>query len=172
MDGKPVGRTPIQDLELAPGVRIVKLVHPDFWPFQKKVAVEPGKNVRFGVDLQWEGVPRGKGKDVPYQISDESFSDPYFERGVRQVAAGDYDEAILTLEPVVRRLTADGSRKELARAEFYLGFAYFQVERQASAKQCFESATLHDSSLKVSSASFPAKIVSFFNQVKEAARKK
>jgi eukaryotic-like serine/threonine-protein kinase len=171
VDGKPVGRTPVHGLALAPGVRTVKLIHPDFWPFQKRVPVEAGKTVRFGVDLQWEGVPRGK---PPYQLSaDESSSDPYFERGVRQVAAGDYEEAILTLEPVVRRLTADGgNRKDLSRAEFYLGVAYFQLERQASAKARFESAIEHDGSLKVPPSSFPAKIVGFFNQVKDAARKK
>ena len=96
---------------------------------------------------------------------------PYLERGVSQIAEGDSRGAIPTLPSVVKRLSAkDGKRKELAAAEFYLGAANLELNRQAAAKASFLSALEHDGGLKPNPAAVSAKVLGFFNTVK-ASRK-
>ncbi len=172
--GRAVGSAPLQGLQLDPGVHVVKLEHPDYWPLTRKITIEGGKTGRLDVDLSWEGVPRARSREAPYGVPlDGSPDDPYFQRGLRQIAEGEYQEAILTLEPVVRRLQAQGGKnKEQARAEFYLGVAYLELNRQALAKERFQAALEHDGSLRPPTAAFSPKIASFFGTVREAARKK
>jgi tetratricopeptide (TPR) repeat protein len=103
---------------------------------------------------------------------DGSPSDEYFERGLRQMAEGDFQEAILTLEPVARRLKQADKGKELARAELYIGVAFLELNRQGSAKERFERALAADKSLKMPSTGFSPKTASFFATVREAFRQK
>jgi tetratricopeptide (TPR) repeat protein len=126
------------------------------------------------VDLQWEAVARGRSAVPPFGVAlDGSPSDPYFERGLRQLAEGDYQEAVLTLEPVLRRLEGQGGKaKEQARAAFYLGVAYLELDRQAVARERFLSALEHDGGLKPPSGAFSPKVLSFFNTVRETLRRK
>ena len=91
---------------------------------------------------------------------------------MHQLAQGDFQEAILTLEPVARRLEQAGKEKDLARAEFYLGIALLELNRQGSAKERFALALDLDSSLRVPGAAFSPKITSFFVTVRDAAPKK
>jgi len=173
LDGRDAGKAPVGKLPVDAGMHVLKLSHPDYWPITRRVSVEAGKALRLDVDLSWEGVPRSRSKEPPFGAAiDGSPSDPYFDRGLRQLAEGDFQEAVLTLEPVARRLEQAGKEKELARAEFYLGIALLELNRQGSAKERFLKALDLDSSLKVPGALFSPKITSFFGTVREAARKK
>jgi hypothetical protein len=170
IDGRRVGTAPIEHIELEPGARDVRLSHPEYWPLVRQISLTDGQSLRLDVDLAWEAVPR-RGV-APYRMGfGDRPSDPYFERGVNELAEGRYRDAIVTLEPVVKRLAAqDGHRKELALAQFYLGVAHLELNRQAAAKTSFLAALEGDSGLKPSSTVFSAKVVSFFNTVK-ASRK-
>lgn len=175
VDGTGVGKTPLEGLTLEPGVHELRLVHPDYRPLRRVVSVEAGGANRLDIDLQWEGLRQVKGSgEGAYRIPmDEGPSDPYFERGARQLAAGDTREAVLTLEPVVKRLIGRGGhRKELARAEFYLAVAYLELGREGDAREAFLSALGHDGSLKPSPSAFPAKIITFFDHVRGSTKKK
>jgi hypothetical protein len=175
IESRGAGKAPLLGVPLDPGVHLVTLQHPDYWPLMRRVSIEAGKTSRLDVDLSWEGVPRARSRVPPYVIALEGSpgEDPYFQRGLRQLASGDFHEATLTLEPVVRRMQAQGRRaKERARAEFYLGCAYLELNRQALAKERFQAALEHDGSLKPPAGSLSPKITSFFATVREAARKK
>ena len=173
VDGRDAGKAPLASLELDAGTHVLKLTHPDYWPVTRRVSVESGKALRLDVDLSWEGLPRARSKDAPFsEPIDGSPSDTDLERGLHQLAEGDFQEAILTLEPVARRLEQAGKEKELARAEFYLGIALLELNRQGSAKERFAKALEHDSSLRVPGAAFSPKITTFFGTVREAAKKK
>jgi tetratricopeptide (TPR) repeat protein len=175
VDGRAVGKSPVQGLQLDPGVHAVKLQSTDYWPLRRKVAIEAGKTARLDVDLSWEGVPRARSREAPYflPIDGSPTDDPYFQRGLRQLAEGDFQEAVLTLEPVVRRMQTQGVKpKDQSRAEFYLGCAYLELNRQALAKERFQAALEHDGSLKLPPGSLSPKVASFFGTVREAVRKK
>jgi hypothetical protein len=175
VDGRDVGKSPVQGLQLDPGTHVVKLQSSDYWPLRRKVTIEAGKTARLDVDLSWEGVPRARSREAPYvvPIDGSPNDDPYFQRGLRQLADGDFQEAILTLEPVVRRMQSQGGKgKDQSRAEFYLGCAYLELNRQALAQERFQAALEHDASLKLPPGSLSPKVASFFGTVREAVRKK
>lgn len=173
IDGRPAGRSPLSGVPLDAGSRVLKITHPDYWPLTRRVAVEAGRGVRLDVDLSWEAVPKARSREEPFSVPlDDSPSDPYFDRGLRQMSGGDFREAILTLEPVARRLQQAGKDKDLARAEFYLGVALLELNRQGAAKERFQSALEHDGSLKVPAFSFSPKVMSFFATVRETVRRK
>jgi tetratricopeptide (TPR) repeat protein len=172
VEGRPAGSAPLQGLPIDPGPHVLTLAHPDYWPLRRRIGVEAGKTSRLEVDLAWEGVPRSRSREAPYSVPlDGSPSDPYFERGLKQMAEGNYQEAVLTLEPVARRLQGTKT-KEQARAEFYLGVAYLEMNRQALAKERFSAALEHDPSFKPTSSAFSSKVMGFFGAVREGARKK
>jgi tetratricopeptide (TPR) repeat protein len=173
VDGRDIGPAPLISLEVGAGVRVLRLTHPEYWPVTRRVSVEPGKTLRLDVDLSWEGVSRSRSKEPPFSAAiDGSPSDPYFARGLHQLAQGDFQEAILTLEPVARRLEQAGKEKDLARTQFYLGIALLELNRQGSAKERFLKALQLDPSLRVPGGAFSPKITSFFGTVREAAPKK
>jgi serine/threonine-protein kinase len=175
IEGRGTGKAPLEDLPLDPGVHLVTLSHADYWPLVRKVSIEAGKTARLDVDLSWEGVLRSRSRVPPYAVPLDGgpHDDPYFLRALRQLAGGDFQEAVLTLEPVLRRLQAQGGKaKEQARAEFYLGCAYLELNRQALAKERFQAALEHDGSLKPPAGAFSPKIASFFATVRETVRKK
>ncbi len=173
IEGRGSGKAPLQDVPLDPGVHVVTLSHPDYWPLVRRVSIEAGETARLDVDLSWEGVLRSRSRVPPYALPLDGgpHDDPYYQRGLRQLAGGDFREAVLTLEPVVRRLAQGGKGKEQARAEFYLGCAYLELNRQALAKERFQAALEHDGSLKPGGGLSP-KIASFFATVRETVRKK
>jgi len=172
LDGRDAGPAPLTS-QVGAGVRVVRLTHPDYWPVTRRVAVDAGKTLRLDVDLSWEGVQRSRSKEPPFSVPlDGSPSDPYFERGLHQLAQGDFQEAILTLEPVARRLEVAGKEKDLARAEFYLGIAYLELNRQGTAKERFARALELDGSMRVPGAIFSPKVTSFFATVRETGTRK
>ena len=157
---------------MAPGPHVVRLTHPDFWPITRRLSVEAGGTLRLDVDLSWEAVARAQNSAGPFATPlDGSPNDPYFGRGLRQLASGDYAEALLTLEPVARRLQQASKEKELARCEFYVGIALLELNRQASAKERFQRALENDSLPELPPSPFSPKVMSFFSAVREAAER-
>jgi hypothetical protein len=58
VDGLPRGQTPLARIPLAPGAHDVRLSHPDYAPFPRRVVIRPGETFRLVVDLPTEGVRR------------------------------------------------------------------------------------------------------------------
>lgn len=89
-------------------------------------------------------------------------------RGIRQVEGGEFDAAVITLDSVVRRLTAEGSApNDLARAYLYLAIAYLGMSQEQAAKARFLDALKADRTLELSTGQFPPRIVQFFQEVKK-----
>jgi serine/threonine protein kinase len=59
VDGEPRGQTPLARIPLPPGPHDVRLSHPDYTPFPRRVVIRPGETFRLVVDLPTEGVRRG-----------------------------------------------------------------------------------------------------------------
>ena len=166
---RALGRTPIEGARFEPGPVVLLIQHPGYWPLRRHVFFEPGRRTRLQIDLEWEAVVRRK--SAPYEVPrGDKPDDPYFLPGVRLVAEGDFQDALLTLDPVVRRLEGTNRPKELARAEFFLGVALLELGREAEARARFESALDHDSSLKLEPDAFPARVTSFFGHVRDARK--
>jgi serine/threonine-protein kinase len=58
VDGEPRGQTPLARIPLAPGPHDVRLSHPDYAPFPRRVVIRSGETFRLVVDLPTEGVRR------------------------------------------------------------------------------------------------------------------
>jgi serine/threonine protein kinase len=56
VDGKPAGQTPLARLSLAPGPHTVRLHHPEYQPYPRKIVVRSGETIRLAVDLSQDGV--------------------------------------------------------------------------------------------------------------------
>jgi hypothetical protein len=97
--------------------------------------------------------------------------DAELERGIGQVRQGEFEMAVVTLDAVVRRLSAEpGRSKDLARATVYLSIADFGLGRMDSAKARFLEAHKADKGLSISTKEFPPNIVEFFTKtLSEAA---
>jgi hypothetical protein len=94
-------------------------------------------------------------------------ADPEVQKGVRSLAEGDYDAAIVALDAAARRLAADPARRqELAQAYLHLGIAYVGKGHEAAAKAKFRDALHEIHDLSLSAERFPPKVIDLF----EAAR--
>jgi eukaryotic-like serine/threonine-protein kinase len=60
IDGQPRGQTPLARIPLPPGPHDVRLTHPDYAPFPRRVVIRPGETFRLVVDLPSEGVRRAR----------------------------------------------------------------------------------------------------------------
>jgi hypothetical protein len=168
---RDLGRTPLEGVSLEPGRVVLLMQNPEYWPLHRLVTLEPGRRTRLQIDLQWEGIVRGKAP--PYQVpSSHSPDDPFFVSGVRYIVLGDLQEAVVTLEPVVKRLQGRGRPKELAQAEFFLGVAQLELGREVEARASFESALGHDDSLRLRPDAFPTRVRTFFGHVRDAIKEK
>jgi len=56
VDGKPAGQTPLARLSLAPGPHTVRLNHPEYQPYPRKIVVRSGETTRLVIDLAQDGV--------------------------------------------------------------------------------------------------------------------
>jgi len=98
--------------------------------------------------------------------------DEELANGIRQAQEGDFDEAVVTLDGVVRRLAAQpGRAKELARAYTYLAIAYYGLSQEQMAKARFLEAWRADPEMELSSREFPPRILRFLKEAAEEARK-
>jgi hypothetical protein len=90
--------------------------------------------------------------------------------GIRQVRAGDLEDAVITLDDVVRRLTAEqADTRLLSQAYAYLAIAYIGLAQQEKAKQQFLEAWKIDKTLALSPHEFPPRVVEMFEQTKREA---
>jgi hypothetical protein len=93
--------------------------------------------------------------------------DPEMLEGIRLVAEGDFDAAVVKLDAVVRRLTGDPRRsEELVRAHVHLGAAYLGLDKPASARARFRDALALNPRLQLRDDEFPRGVIRAF----EAAR--
>jgi serine/threonine-protein kinase len=173
VDGKPYGRTPLDRLSLEPGEHSVEVAHPDYWPRRRLVRLGAGEAARLDVDLAWEAVARRRGGGVPNRLPNEGeAADAEVERGSEQLSYGDYHGAVATLETAAQRLRGQpGRRRELARAFFYLGVAYVELDRPSSATASFVAALEQERKLRPPPGAFSAKILGFFNHVLTVVKK-
>jgi serine/threonine protein kinase len=164
---RPLGRTPLKALSVEPGRAVLLLQNPGFWPLRRHVMLEPGRRTSVQIDLQWEAVPRG-GVALYKVPKGPRPDDPQFKVGVDHLLIGEFPEAVVTLDPVVRRLRERDRPEELARAEFFLGVALLEAGREVEARTQFERALAHDPSLRPEPAAFPARVMTFFSHVQDA----
>ena len=93
------------------------------------------------------------------------------EKGIRQVEAGEFEDAVITLDAAALRFAVEGRQpKELARAYTYLAAAYFQMGQQRAAKAKFLDALRADKDLRVDPERVPPKVVQFFQDVEREAK--
>ncbi len=60
VDGQPRGQTPLARIPLPPGPHDVRLTHPDYAPFPRRVVIRAGETFRLVVDLPSQGVRRAR----------------------------------------------------------------------------------------------------------------
>lgn len=96
-------------------------------------------------------------------------ADPDLAIGIRQAQEGDFDAAVITLDAVVKRLSAQGRPRELARAYTYLAIAYLGLSQEQTAKAKFLEALRADKDLDLSPKEFPPKVLQFLEQAKREA---
>ncbi len=58
IDGAPVQSVPLRKISLPPGPHVVRLLHPDYEPVQRKVTIRSGEKLDLTVDLPEEAVPK------------------------------------------------------------------------------------------------------------------
>ena len=91
--------------------------------------------------------------------------------GVRQAQEGDFENAVVTLDGVVRRLSGQPARaKDLARAYTYLSIAYLGLSQEQTAKAKFLEAWKADRDMSLSPREFPPRILEFFERAREEAK--
>jgi hypothetical protein len=90
--------------------------------------------------------------------------------GVRQAQEGDFENAVTTLDSVVRRLTGQPNRaKDLARAYTYLSIAYLGLSQEQTAKAKFMEAWKAEPDMELSPREFPPRILEFFEEARREA---
>ena len=109
------------------------------------------------------GIPqRGMGADTV---------DAELANGIRQAQEGDFENAVVSLDGVVRRLSGQPARaKDLARAYTYLSIAYLGLSQEQTAKAKFLEAWKTDRDMSLSPREFPPRILEFFEKAREEAR--
>lgn len=109
------------------------------------------------------GIPQGG-------VGAQGNVDTDLANGIRQAQEGDFENAVVTLDGVVRRLTGQPSRaKDLARAYTYLSIAYLGLSQEQTAKAKFLEAWKTDSDMNLSPREFPPRILEFFEKARDEA---
>jgi eukaryotic-like serine/threonine-protein kinase len=57
VDGRAVEVGPMRRIPLAAGPHVVRLLHPDYQPLQRKVTIKPGETLTLSIDLAEDAVP-------------------------------------------------------------------------------------------------------------------
>lgn len=92
--------------------------------------------------------------------------------GVQQVEEGDLEAAVITLDSVIQRLTAEkGREKDLARAYLYRGVARLGLGRGEDAKGDMREASKNDRDMKLDSKKFSPRVVQLFEDARQEARR-
>jgi hypothetical protein len=92
-------------------------------------------------------------------------------RGVRQVAEGDFENAVLTLDAAVRSLAQEPARvRELAQAYLHLGITYVALGQRERARASFKEALLRDKDLRLLPDRFSPKVIAAFEEARQELR--
>ncbi len=87
--------------------------------------------------------------------------------GIRQVREGEFEAALVTLDGVVKRLSAQKGRgQDLARAYTYLAIAYVGMAEQEKARAKFLEAWRADRTFALSPSEFPPSIIEAFERAR------
>jgi len=96
-------------------------------------------------------------------------ADAALTKGMAQVQDGQWDDAVSTLNDVVKRLSGAPARKEeLAQAYLWLGIAYGQLDSEKSSRASFREAVKLDPRVSLAEG-WPAKVARVFAAVKGEA---
>jgi hypothetical protein len=96
--------------------------------------------------------------------------DAELDTGIRQAQEADYDTAVRTLEAAVKRLSAQpDARRDLARAQLYLGVAHHGLGQEDRARERVLEALKTDPAIEISEREFPPRVMEFFGGVMKAA---
>jgi hypothetical protein len=107
---------------------------------------------------------------IPHSATAADTVDADLATGVRQAQEGDFENAVVTLDGVVRRLTGQPARaKDLARAYTYLSIAYLGLSQEQTAKAKFLEAWKADRDMNLSPREFPPRILEFFERARKEA---
>jgi hypothetical protein len=88
-------------------------------------------------------------------------------RGMDLYKSGDYDQAVLLLDTVARRLAGSGRSQDLAQAYFFMGAANLGQGQEVQARARFRDALAADVSLRPSPYEFSPSILNVFEAVRE-----
>jgi serine/threonine-protein kinase len=58
IDGKDIGETPIDKLQLSAGIHVVRIRNPGYEPIERRPLIQSGQTERVVVDLSKEGVKK------------------------------------------------------------------------------------------------------------------
>jgi predicted aconitase with swiveling domain len=93
--------------------------------------------------------------------------DPELEAGVRQVAEGDFETAVLTLEAVRRRFVREGASAALrVRAALHLAVAHVALDQRDAAKARFRDALALEPSLRLTPDRHSPKVIGVFEEAR------
>jgi hypothetical protein len=93
--------------------------------------------------------------------------DAGLDRGIRHVDAAEWNEAIVALSDVVRRLGANTERqREVAEASLYLGVAYAGLGQRSPAMSQFSQALLRDPEIRLDPTRAPKEAVEIFDEAR------
>ena len=103
---------------------------------------------------------------VPALAHAQARPDSEMTRGIEQVQKGALDDAIETLNAVVRRLSPlDARSEDLAQAYLWLGIAYAQQDSEKSGRASFREALRLDPRVNLA-AGWPPKVTRLFEAVR------
>jgi TonB family protein len=103
---------------------------------------------------------------IPALARAQARPDAELTRGIEQVQNGALDDAVETLNAVVRRLSPVGARSEdLAQAYLWLGIAYTQQDSEKSGRASFREAFKLDPRVSLA-AGWPPKVTRLFEAVR------
>lgn len=92
--------------------------------------------------------------------------------GIHQVEEGELEAAVLTLDAVVQRLSAEGGReKDLATAHLYLGVAHLGISQLERAKADLRDAWRNNRELTLDPKKFSPRVRQLYEEAREEARK-
>jgi hypothetical protein len=91
--------------------------------------------------------------------------------GVRQVAEGDFESAVVTLDGAVRSLSQDPARvHDLAQAYLHLGIAYVALDQRERARAAFREALVRDKDLRLGPDRYSPKVITAFEEARREVR--
>jgi hypothetical protein len=89
-------------------------------------------------------------------------------RGIRQVAEGDFEGAVLTLDAAVRGLAQEPARvRDLSQAYLHLGIAYVALDQRERARAAFREALARDKDLRLGADRYSPKVIAAFEEARQ-----